>query len=277
LHVRPAIGRIRLSRIGPFHVQKLYADLERLGLARIPSRVHAILHRAFKLAVLWRWLPENPCDRVVQPTYNAQRKDVWDQEQTATFIDGAQDHWLWPLCMTLLGTGCRLGEALALDWSDVECDTIQIRRTLHRINGEWDIGAPKTDAGRRQIALPTLVVRAMKKQSAQQAEWRLASGADWPDLGLVFTNQRGDPIHRAVVAHSMARVCKRLSLPPVTPHGLRHLSASVLIAKGIPLPAVSARLGHSKVSITLDVYSHVVGGEDKAAADVMDTVMGRAR
>jgi integrase len=275
-HISPTLGNTRLSRIQSHHIQSLYVDLERRNLKRIPSQVHAMLHRMFKLAVLWRWIGENPCDRVIRPIHRASTKEVWNQLQTDTFIEAVKDHWLGPLWITLLGTGCRLGEATGLHWSDIDGETIHIRRNLQRINGEWIEGTPKTESGKRSLSLPTLVVDALRRQSAQQAEWKLAKGAEWLDRGLLFTNRHGDPIHRAVVSHTIAKVCKRLSLPPLSPHGLRHLSASMLIAQGIPLPAVSKRLGHSKVSITLDVYSHVVGGEDQAAADVMDKVMGGA-
>ncbi len=272
-HIRPAIGRVNLSRIAPYDIQRLYTALERKGYKRIPSQVHSMLHRAFRLAVLWNWVNENPCDRVIRPIHKAKRPHVWSQKQIDSFLDATRDHWLGPLWITLLGTGCRLGEALGLRWSDINEGVVQIERTLQRINREWKAEAPKTEAGERSITLPSMVVRALQRQASQQAEWRLKRGPEWSDTGLVFTNQQGDPIHRSVVSHAMTKACRRLELPHLSPHGLRHQSASMLVARGIPLPAVSKRLGHARVSITLDIYSHVIGGEDIAAANALDNVM----
>ncbi len=272
-HIRPAIGGIRLSRLDPVHVQRLYADLQVRGLARIPEKVHTILHRAFRLAVLWRWLPENPCDRVVRPTYVARRREIWTEAQLRTFLCGTADHRLGSLWAFLVSTGCRIGEALALHWEDVDGEVVHVRRTLHRIAGEWVIGEPKTQAGQRTITLPQAAIDALRRQRARQAEYRLRAGAAWPDTYLVFTTSAGHPVHGETVAIALRKVCERLSLPPLSPHGFRHLHASLLIARGLSIPAVSARLGHSKVSVTLDVYAHVIGGEDRHAADVIGAAM----
>jgi len=272
-YIRPAIGAVRLTRLDPYHLQRLYADLQARGLARVPSAVHVALHRAFRLAVLWRWLPENPCDRVVRPAYNARRKDVWTEAQLRTFLGGIGDHWLGPLWTFLVGSGCRVSEAVALTWDDIDGESIRIGESIHRVGGEWVVGDPKTAAGVRSVTLPASALLALRRQRARQAEWRLSAGETWDSSGLVFTTSQGTPLHRATVAHALSKVCKRLSLPPLSPHGFRHLHASFLIARGLPIPAVSARLGHSRVSVTLDVYSHVVGGEDRRAADVIGAAM----
>ncbi len=273
-HIKPAIGSVRISRIDPYHVQQLYSALESEGMRRIPSQVHAILHRAFRFAVLWRWLSDNPCDRVIKPSYNAERKQMWDHRQVEMFVSEVQNHWLGPLWITLIGVGCRIGEATALRWADIDGTNLHVRRNLQRVDGKWITGKPKTEAGNRCVLLPDMVMNAFRRQRSQQAEWRLRQGMDWPDTDLIFTTRQGTPLHRSVVGHSMRKVCEFLSIPRLTPHGLRHLSASVIVAQGIPLPAVSKRLGHSRTSITLDTYSHVIGGEDEAAAKVLDRVIG---
>jgi len=273
-HIRPAIGSIRLSRLDPYHIQRLYAELEAKGFARIPTTVHAILHRAFRLAVLWKWLPENPCDRVIRPTYAAPRKAMWTDAQLRAFFNGIGDHRHGPLWTFLISSGCRLGEALALTWDDIEGDTIRISKSMHQMKGEWVIGEPKTEAGRRTITLPASAVGALRRQRARQAEHRLRAGGSWPETNLVFATPKGAPLFRSTVCRALFVTCKRLGVPALSPHGLRHLSASLLLSHGMPVTAVSARLGHSKVSVTLDVYSHLVGGEDREAAGILGKVMG---
>ena len=119
-YIRPTLGSVRLARLTPDHVQRLYTSLQKKGLDRAPSQVHRALHRACKLAVLWRWLSDNPCERVLAPTYEPPRKEVWDRAQLRAFLDGTAEHTLYPLWVTMVATGCRLGEILGLKWANVD-------------------------------------------------------------------------------------------------------------------------------------------------------------
>jgi len=275
-YVRPAIGRVKLARFTPNHVQALYASLQAKDYNRIPDQVHDVLHRACELGVLWRWLAENPCDRVLKPTYQAPRKEVWDHDELRAFLEGAASHTLYPLWVTLLATGCRLGELLGLSWADVDLapGAVKVRGNLQRIRGEWVKSTPKTQAGERTITLPAEGVTALKAQRARLAEWRLKAGADWQDGGLVFAGLHGQPLQPSVVEHALARECERLGLPKTTPHGLRHLHASLLLDAGLPVPLVSARLGHARPSITMSIYAHKVGQDDRRAADALARALG---
>jgi len=277
-YISPAIGKLRLSRLSPSQVQKLYADLQARGLDRAPAQVHAVLHRACQLAVLWRLLPENPCDRVVKPGYAAPRREVWNRQQVQAFLAGTQEHWLQPLWTLAAVSGCRLGELLALSWDavDLEAGHISIRRNLARIDREWVYSTPKTQAGTRVIALPPQGVGALRKQRAQQAAWRLKAGPEWQDSGLVFTRTNGQPVYAPVVCHALESVCKQLGLPKLTPHGLRHLHASLLLAEGVPITDVSQRLGHSNVAITGAVYAHALPGQGQRAAECIGRALGGA-
>jgi integrase len=276
-YIRPQIGSVKLSRLEPTHLQKLYANLQAKGLKRAANQVHRILHRALSLAVLWSWLPANPADRVLKPTYAAPRRAVWTSEELASFLQGTQSHWLQPLWVLAISTGCRLGELLNLRWQDIDAEarTAAIHSTVARIQREWLEGTPKTRAGERTLLLPPEALAALRRQRAQQAEWRLRTGSGWADLGLVFTGLSGQRLHAAVVSHALHRECVRLALPPVTPHGLRHLHASLLLANGIPITAVSARLGHANPSITGSIYAHAIKGQDEAAAEAIGRVLSR--
>jgi len=275
-YVRPTLGKVKLAKLAPDHVQRLYADLQARGFERVPAQVHSVLHRACKLAVLWRWLPENPCDRVLPPTYRVPRKEVWTPEELRAFLDGAASHTLHPLWVVMVATGCRLGEMLALKWTDVDlpAGVVKVRGNLQRIRGAWVKSTPKTRAGERTITLPPEGLAALKIQRARLAEWRLKAGADWQDTGLVFTGLKGQPLQPSVVEHALARECERLGLPKVTPHGLRHLHASLLLDAGLPVPAVSARLGHARPSITMAIYAHKVGQDDRQAAEALARALG---
>jgi integrase len=266
-HIRPALGGVRLAKVSPDRLQRLYAGLRKSGRGRTAELVHALLRQAFGLAVLWRWLPENPCERVVRPTHQAERKALWSPNELRTFLDATYEHWLGPLWALLAYSGVRLGEALALTWADVDLATgrIVIAKTVQRIGGRWVVSEPKTRAGVRTVTLPPEAIEALRRQ----AERRLAAGGG----ALVFASE-GQPLHRATVAHAMRRECDRLGLPPVTPHGLRHLHASLLLAEGLPIPAVSQRLGHANSAITMAVYAHAIGKDDSAATQAIARAIG---
>lgn len=270
-YLRPALGHVRLSRLTPDRIERLYARYQSQGKARTALKLHQVLNQALALATRWGWLAANPCDRVDTPSYHSQRKPLWTAEQVCAFLDGTRDHWLNPLWSLLVFSGCRVGEALALTWRDVDlaAGLIVISKSVQRIDGEWVVTEPKTRASIRTVSLPHEALAGLERQ----AEKRLSQGGGH----LVFASTENQPIHGTSVAHAMRRECDRLGLPRVTPHGLRHLHASLLLAQGLPIPAVSQRLGHANPAITMTVYAHFLGGDDAQARDAIGRAIGAGR
>jgi len=270
-YARSILGQMRLATITPDLIQRLYSKLT----PSVAAHVHAVLHRAFVIAVRWEWMPANPCERVLKPAHKPARKALWTQAELDNFLAGTQNHWLSPLWWLLIATGMRLGEALALRWDDLNAEgaTLAISRTLHRINREWVITAPKSAAGMRTITLPPVAIEALAVQRQRQDAWRDAAGERWEDTALIFTGETGSPVHHSTVAHAMQRECVRLKLPAVTPHGLRHLHASLLIHSGVPITAVSARLGHATPQVTMTIYAHALSGQDARAAQAISEAL----
>ncbi len=276
-YILPSLGAIPLSRLSPAHVQKLYTELLNRGLSRGAVIVHCELHAAFRLAVQWRWLPDNPTDRVIKPKHQYKRMKIWNKDQLATFLAATEDHWLHPLWIVAIASGARISELVGLKWEDVDlvASTLRICRTLQRIGGQWVEGEPKTQAGRRTISLPPTAVEALKKQKAMTEERRLQAGPGWrEDHGLVFTGEVGGPLLASTPEHALRRLCRKLGLPPVTPHGLRHLSASLLLDQGVPVTAVSRRLGHADAGITMKIYAHAFSHQDDREAQALQEALG---
>ncbi len=268
LYLRPDLGHVRLAKLTPDRIQRAYAELQRRGLSRAPAKAHAVLHRALRLAVLWGWLAQNPADRVLKPRYAPTRREVWTEGELATFIEGAKGHWLYPAWLVLIGGGLRSGELRALTWGDVDwaAGCVEVRRALHRIEGEWVLTRPKTLAGERVVTLPPLAMEVLAKQRAQQAAWQAEVGSEWANArDLVFTQADGSPMHAATVCNGLKALCQKLGIRQVSAHDLRHLSASLLLRQGVPLPAVAARLGHGTPHTTAKVYSHALGDDGRAA------------
>ncbi len=271
-YVRTELGSTRLINVTPSTIQRLYGKLS----PSVGTHVHAVLHRAFAVSVVWGWLPSNPCDRVLKPVHRAARKTLWTRAELDTFLDDTAGYWLHPLWVLLIGTGCRLGEALALRWDGVGLGVaLNVDGTLHRLDGDWVVSEPKTPNAVRTVLLPTAVTDALHRQKTQQDAWQDAAGSNWLGDGFVFTGETGKPLFRSTVEHAMKRECARLDLPLVTPHGLRHLHASLLLDGGIPVTAVSARLGHANPQITLRIYAHALAGQDSLAAQAIGSVLDK--
>lgn len=269
LHILPTLGQVRLTKLDPLRIERV--------LSTIPARRQAqhafmCLHRACVFGVRWRWLSENVMDRVQRPVHRARRPTLWTKDQLCAFLEGSQEHWLYPLFLLVLASGCRLGELLALRWSDVDLDagTITIERTLQRVCGQVLVGQPKTSAGKRTVTLPTEAIQVLRQQYGRLVLSGLATD-------LVFPNHRGGPLHHSTVEHALQRVCVRLGIPPMTPHGLRHLHASLLLAQGLPIPVVSQRLGHANAAITMSGYAHAISKDDTAATQAIERAIGERR
>jgi integrase len=173
----------------------------------------------------------------------------------------------------------RRGELLGLRWDDVDLDrgVLAVRRTLGRgQDGRWEIGSPKTKSGRRSIALPPSARESLQRYRLRQLERRLALGPAWQDEGNVFTNETGGPLHVNRLAYRFTKLIERARVPRIRFHDLRHTSATLLLAQGVHPKIVQERLGHAKISMTLDRYSHVTMDLPRQAANALGAALQAA-
>jgi integrase len=166
-------------------------------------------------------------------------------------------------------TGCRRGEALGLRWESVNmaASTITIRQALVPVAGRVIVSEPKTARGRRTIALDPATLEVLKDHAARQADERASAEEAWTESGYVFVQPDGQPLHPERISALFRRQVKAACLPTIPLHGLRHTYATLALSAGVNPRIVSARLGHSTVALTLDIYSHVLPQDDQAAAD----------
>ena len=262
------LGHVRLQQLTPPMIASCYArwKAERRIKGGTLLNVHRCLHRALRVAVLWGYIPNNPADRVEPPKASRSRPKLWTPDQARHFLDVTKhDRWhlLWSL---LLGTGCRLGEALGLEWSDIDFDqgAVTIARSIsYPRRSARVVVMPKTEAGRRTVQLPdvTLAVLAERLRGCVEIEERGG--------GPVVTLADGGLPNQWQARTAFLRACGVAGVPRIRIHDLRHLSASLLLADGTPLPVVSARLGHASTAVTAAIYSHALAGGDEQAADAL--------
>ncbi|MDP9358886.1 MAG: site-specific integrase [Chloroflexota bacterium] len=281
LHIVPVAGDVRLTKLSPLDVQRLYADRLVSGLSPTTvSNLHAMLHRALEQAVRWGLLARNVTEMVDPPRRATPETATWDTRQVAAVLATADrdDDGCGALWRLALLTGMRRGEILGLMWQDVDLDRgmLSVRRTLSRgKGGTWEFGTPKTTAGRRSIALPPSVVESLKRHRIQQVEHRLALGPLWEDRGFVFTNETGGPLHVNALAGRFRHLVASAEVPRIRFHDLRHTSATLMLANGEHPKIVQERLGHADIAMTMR-YSHVTMGMQRDAADRLDAALRKA-
>lgn len=280
LHVLPRIGRLPLARLEPKHLQALYAACLADGLAPATVRmVHAVVGRALGDAVRWGNVTRNVALLVTPPRVKHAEIRPLTAEQAQQLLEAARGTRWEAFYVLAVTTGMREGELLGLCWSDVNLDSgeLSVRHTLRRMPGVGlQLLEPKTDHSRRRVRLSATAVLALRKHRAGQAAERLRRGPAWEDQGLVFPAESGRPMDAGNLTRwSFWPLLTKAGLPRIRVHDLRHTAATLLLSKGVNPKVVSELLGHSKVGITLDVYSHVVPDMQERAAEAMDAILGR--
>jgi integrase len=133
---------------------------------------------------------------------------------------------------------------------------------------------PKTAGSRRRVALSRQPIDALCRHRVAQVEERLRVGAAWENSELVFASKTGRPITPSMLRRSYEPLLKRAGLPRMRFHDLRHTSATLLLGRGVHPKVVSEMLGHTRISTTLDLYSHVSMTMQQQAADAFDAILG---
>jgi len=171
----------------------------------------------------------------------------------------------------LAETGLRRGEALALHWADIDFEkkTLWVRGTLARTDKGLYVTSPKTQASVRQIHLPAHLIELLKSHLLAQSNEIVQAGNKYLQKGFVFATRTGEPVDPRNLQRSVQIACKKAGLPVVSPHTLRHSAATTMLEAGIPIHVVSRQLGHSNISITVDIYGHV---SDNGAKEAMETL-----
>src|SRR5215213_734061 len=280
-YVSPTLGGKRLSDVRPLDIQSLYASMSEKNLsARTVRFTHSVLSSAFKQAVRWRMLLQNPCGSVELPRKVSQEMRSLTPIEAARFLaEAASDRWI-ALFVLALTTGLRPSEYFGLKWSDVDLEhgLVTVQRSLiwrSYKSGDWYFGEPKTPRSRRRIPLPASVVRALSEHRRRQAEGRLKAGAAYRNLDLVFATSEGQPLIRLnVIQKHFKPILKRAKLPETLRlYDLRHTCATLLLAANENPKVVSERLGHSSITLTMDVYSHVLPDMQQGASDKLEGIL----
>lgn len=301
VHIIPAIGNLKLARIQPSHLNRLYNVMlqerkdGKLGgySPTTIKRVHALISSILNTAVKWNVVLENPCERVSPPkqTRDADSIQFFTLEQTGVFlaaVDAAlaagrirtQHKIFFHLA---LFCGLRRGELVALTWSDFDFNrcTVSITKSTGLVNGKPFTKAPKNKTSVRTVSVPESVMLLVRNYQREQYRLRLSLGSYWKGSNYVFIQADGKQMYSSTpysvfkdvihVHNQMASDAEQL--PDIPLHGLRHTSATLLISQNVDIRTVSGRLGHAQTSTTMNIYSHQLQSMDEKAAGTLETLL----
>jgi integrase len=274
------IGRLPLSDVTPQVLQGFIGDLVSRGLsARSVEHCRAVVRVAFEWALQWGLVLRNPAKPVALPQVEKRVVEPMTEEMANDILDAVDGHSIEHLVTVALFTGLREGELIGLRWGHVNLDegVIDVKSQLQRVDGAWHQQDPKSRTSRRRLRLPPDAWEALRRQRLRQAELRLATGPSWQDTGYVFTTRTGRPYHASNVYHQFQWLLVKAGLPRMRVHDLRHGTATMLLAKGVELAVIKEILGHASITITADLYAHVVDRLKDDAAAKLGTVRRRTR
>lgn len=288
-----AIGSMRLDKITPRHIQSFINNLQEPGINKkmIPDEKPkglsagtvrnylSFISTIFDYSIRMNMLKDNPCSRVVLPPRNYKQRDCYTLEEAQKFLKFLQfEPLMYQVFFTLaIYGGFRKGELLGLEWKDIDFDScvISINRTslYSKSKGGSFTDTTKTKGSLRSLKLPTAVFGLLRQYKVWQAQERLKMGDQWIDTDRLFTAYDGQPIGNSTPLKWLDEFFERTGLRKVTIHSFRHLNASLLINAGVDVKTVSATLGHSQVSTTLNIYAHTFAQAQAKASEAVADVL----
>jgi len=269
-----------LGDITPLHLSREWNRLLKSGghhrktkqarplSAKTVRSIAGLVSSAFARAQKWGLVTSNPVKHSEPPVPKKHRGIALTPAQQALVFASATGPWCMATFLELAAaTGARRGEILALRWSDIQDGRAIITRSLTQTRQVLEFKSTKTERP-RDVKIPTSALTALELHRKRQDEFRAQFGPAYrKDLDLIFSNPDGTPLRPNSVSSAVSLLFRRLGLPKgASLHSLRHSHGSHLLANGVPLPAVSERLGHSSVRTTAEVYAHAIRGQDDEAA-----------
>ena len=279
-HLIPVFGTLKLTKLSVSYIQSFINDLS-TQLVHY-AVVHSINRRVLQYGVSLQLLPFNPARDIILPKQPKREntaikfiasdnlKDLLVHMEKLAFRK--YSYYLdYVLYSVLLATGCRFGEVVALEWSDIDLEngTISINKNYSRLLKL--IGTPKSKAGVRTISIDKKTVNMLRLYKNRQRQLYLQSGAR--ASSVVFATPTREYQNLATRQEALDRRCNEIAIPRFTFHAFRHTHASLLLNAGISYKELQYRLGHATLAMTMDIYSHLSTDKEKEAVSYFEKAM----
>ncbi|MFF7715753.1 tyrosine-type recombinase/integrase [Streptomyces sp. NPDC007988] len=276
LYLVPMLGSKRLESLGVADVRRFLVQLENKSTAATAKESHRVLRTALSAACREELVTRNVAALVEPPRAKSRELSPWTLDETLDFLAAARKDPLYAAFVLAIAMGLRRGEIVGLRWVDVDLDrrVLYVRQQTQRRRGVLYDDETK-NRRRRALPLPAMCVPPLRWHRMRQAAAKERAGERWQESGYVFTTRTGRPVEPRNVYRSFTRVADSAGLRVVRLHDARHGCATLLSAAGVAPRVVMEILGHSQISITMDVYTHVVHDTQREAISHMDRLLKR--
>jgi integrase len=282
-NLKPLLGAVLVTKLPPMQISEAYAKALSSGHRKgggglAPSTVrylHVILKASLRQAVRWQILARNPVDAVDSPKVERPAMTTYDLAQTADLIEATRGTRMTITIVLAVLCGLRRGEIAALRWRNVNLGASQLAVTesAEQTTAGVRYKNPKSGKG-RTVALAARVVNELRNHRVQQAQELLKLGVPLTDDAFVVAQADGSPLQPRTITHQWHQLlAKNKTLARIRFHDLRHAHATHMLSSGVHPKIASERLGHSKVGITMDLYSHVIPGMQEDATARVDRAL----
>lgn len=262
VHIKPALGKIRLQKLLPLQVQSFYNDKLQTQKGTTVYKYHVLLNRAMEDAVVNKIILDNPCKYTTIPNRKSKYKPtVYDPENLNKLLDIVYDTVDEKPIILAAGAGLRRGEVFGVRWENVDFEnkTITIENTIVRFD-KYVEKDPKSETSLRTFTVPQIVLDVLKRH--MKKEGRIS--------GFICHEFKPDSY-----SQRFRKLLKKHGLPHIRFHDLRHYHATLMLRSGVPDKVASKRLGHSSVTVTREIYQHVLEDMDQEAASKIDLQLQR--
>ncbi len=260
IHMLPVFGNKKIKDITTPALTGFFTGLDKSS--ETTRKLKTVMSSVFAYGVNQGYIKTNPCIGALykKDTSKAKKIKYLDKEQCRKLMSVTTEYSTFnTIIQFLLFTGLRIGECLALRWSDVdfENDTISINHTLSFADDKWFLSVPKTQTSFRTIKLSNYAKELLLRHKREQDKLKEVVGKAWVHPDIVFTSAIGNYYCRSFTNKQLKKILVDNDLPELSVHGLRHSNASLMINNGIDVKAISEHLGHCNTAITSDIYTHI--------------------
>lgn len=274
--ILPVLGKKKINKVSRLDVQKFVNKMSDKGLSpKTVRNYYSVLSGIMEFGVRINELNDTPCQHITLPRKTATEAKYYDRQEVADLLaaldklPAKENHFKICIYIMLFG-GLRKGEVLGLNWDDIDFDEKKIRicrtRQIAPKIGVYE-DTPKTPKSNRTVSLPAEIFEMLKQLKAQQLERKLQLQNKYKDSPAVIQDPWGDCLYPHALYKWYVDFCEKNNLKCVGLHGLRHTHASMLANMGTDKMQLSRRLGHSQLSTTMNIYTHLFEDTDKSIAD----------
>mgnify|MGYP000892148963 CR=1 FL=1 len=274
-HLTPALGNLKLQKLRPVHIQQYYDSKINELSAKTLTQHHRVLRKALDYAFKLQMIPNNPADAVAPPKQKKYNAKVLTLEEAKTMLEAAKGTDMEAPINLALALGLRRGELLGLKWEDIDLENgfIHIKRNLVRANRKLILKEPKSETSIRTLKLSNTLIRILKDYRKKQLELKMLLRNEYQDNDLVFCRDDGQLLNPTTFSWRFKKFLEKNGLPQIRFHDLRHTNATLMLKSNIAPKKASSRLGHSTISITMDLYSHVTQDMEEEISDTLEDIL----